>query len=330
MARTLALLALLLLAGSPLLLARQAPPADERPFAIRAQPVPLDADDRARTQVGELHFLGGWTLTSDDPDFGGISGMAIDGDGFLAVGDAGGLFRFALDGAGRVTRAAIDRLAEGPAPEDGGPVQKRDRDAESVAIDRQTGQFWVGFERANAVWRYDLRSGGAQGHAAPPVMADWPHNGGAEALVRLADGRFLVFSEAGRGPGRSNDALLFPHDPATGGDVAMRFGYRAPDGYRITDAAMIDASRLLILNRRFSLMEGVSVVVTMLDLDAIRDGAVLEGREIARFDPPLTVDNFEALAVTREAGRTIVWIASDDNFNPLQRTLLMKFALIEN
>jgi hypothetical protein len=35
----------------------------------------------------------------------------------------------------------------------------------------------------------------------------------------------------------------------------------------------------------------------------------------------------EALSVTRELGRTIVWIASDDNFSPLQRTLLLKFAL---
>ena len=44
----------------------------------------------------------------------------------------------------------------------------------------------------------------------------------------------------------------------------------------------------------------------------------------------LPVDNMEALSVTREGDRTIVWIASDDNFNPLlQRTLLMKFALAE-
>jgi hypothetical protein len=37
----------------------------------------------------------------------------------------------------------------------------------------------------------------------------------------------------------------------------------------------------------------------------------------------------EALAVERDGARTIIWIASDDNFNPMQRTLLMKFALAE-
>ena len=40
--------------------------------------------------------------------------------------------------------------------------------------------------------------------------------------------------------------------------------------------------------------------------------------------PPVTV---EGLSVTREAGRTILWLTSDDNYSPLQRTLLMKFAL---
>jgi hypothetical protein len=35
----------------------------------------------------------------------------------------------------------------------------------------------------------------------------------------------------------------------------------------------------------------------------------------------------EALSVTVENGRTIVWMASDDNFGPLQKTLLLKFAL---
>jgi hypothetical protein len=33
----------------------------------------------------------------------------------------------------------------------------------------------------------------------------------------------------------------------------------------------------------------------------------------------------EGLAVTQEAGRTILWIASDDNLLALQRTLLLKF-----
>ena len=52
-------------------------------------------------------------------------------------------------------------------------------------------------------------------------------------------------------------------------------------------------------------------------------------RELARLQPPLTIDNMEGVSATIENGRTIVWLVSDDNFTPLQRTLLLKFALAE-
>ena len=38
-------------------------------------------------------------------------------------------------------------------------------------------------------------------------------------------------------------------------------------------------------------------------------------------------DELQALSVAEENGRTILWIASDDNFMGFQRTLLLKFAL---
>jgi hypothetical protein len=54
---------------------------------------------------------------------------------------------------------------------------------------------------------------------------------------------------------------------------------------------------------------------------------VVRGRVIATLRRPLVHDNFEGLAISRERGRTIVWLVSDDNQLFLQRTLLLKFAL---
>ena len=45
--------------------------------------------------------------------------------------------------------------------------------------------------------------------------------------------------------------------------------------------------------------------------------------------PPLKVDNMEALAITREGEDIIIWIASDDNFNAVQESILMKFRLLK-
>ena len=49
---------------------------------------------------------------------------------------------------------------------------------------------------------------------------------------------------------------------------------------------------------------------------------------MARFERPLTVDNFEGVAAVQDDdGATLVYILSDDNFNFFQRTLLLLFRL---
>jgi hypothetical protein len=41
------------------------------------------------------------------------------------------------------------------------------------------------------------------------------------------------------------------------------------------------------------------------------------------------IDNMEGLAMHRNAqGETILTLVSDDNFSPVQRTLLLQFALV--
>lgn len=280
--------------------------------AILATPIRLDPRDPARTRLDGLTFLGGWVLTSRDPRFGGVSALAADADGFLAVSDRDGLFRLHPPGG-----EVLGALGEGP------PLR---RDAEAMARGPD-GTLWVGYENANAIWRYDAAGTRATGHIAPAAMADWPGNGGAEALLRLPDGRFLVFSEeaAGDRPG-TRQALLFPGDPVDGGEPA-RFDYRPPAGYVVTDAALLPDGRIVVLHRRYTPLDGASAILSIVDPAAIRPGSVVEGQRLARLAPPLTVDNMEALAVTRERGATILWVASDDNFSSVQRTLLMRFRL---
>ena len=293
--------------------------------AIHARPIALDPGDPGRTTVGRLRYLGGWVLTSRDRRFGGISSMTGQDGRFVALSDAGVLFRFRLDSRGVAGATSIAPLPAGP-----GPVpDKAHRDSESMQRDPATGQSWVGFEGVKEIWRYARDFVRAEAHAAPAAMRRWPANGGAEAIVRLADGRFIVFSERQPGPYASTEALLYPGDPTDPNARPIRFGYRAPAGYSVTDAQQLGDGRVVLLNRRFTLLEGVSAVVTIADPRAIAANTAWRPHELARLAPPLTVDNMEALSVARERGRTILWIASDDNFNPLERTLLMKFALDE-
>jgi hypothetical protein len=239
----------------------------------------------------------------------------------IALSDAGTLFRFALPAGRGREPVRILPLADGPGP----ATRKSNRDTESMVL--RGPWLWAGFERHNMIWRYrrsDLRATAA---AWPAPMRRWRGNAGPEAMVRLADGRFLVLSEGADDSDALSDAVLFDGDPADPATPSFPLSYRRVPGFRATDAALLPDGRLLILNRRFAWLEGFSAVLALADPRGLRAGATIEGRALAALRQPVSVDNMEALSVTVENGRTIVWIASDDNFFPLQRTLLLKFAL---
>lgn len=312
-----------LLSICSLLLSTPAPPVtlplDLGPTraALHAESIPLDSSDPARRDLGSLRFLGGWVLTSDHRGFGSISAMSIADDRVTALTDAGTLLHIPLM-ATRHGSVLLTGLRGTP----GDPTRKVNRDTEAMAVFGD--HAWVAFENRNQIWRYHLPDWRAVARAAPRAMRGWPANLGAEAMVRLPDGRFLVMSEH-RGDDDTSPAVLFSGDPTAPGVRAAALRYRPPQGYRITDAALLPDGRLLLLNRRFTLLGGVSAKLTIASPATARRGAVMDGEEIARFAPPIATDNYEALAITQERGRTIIWIASDDNFNPFQRTLLLRF-----
>jgi len=302
---------------------RGPPPPPPRPEAARLtfEPVTLNPDDPAQRRVGDLVFLEGWAIASDNARFGAISAMHVEHGQVLALSDAGSVLRFALPGHGQ-RRASIVPLPRGP----GRAARKSNRDTEALLV--RGDELLIAFERHNMIWRYRLPDLATLSAARPPAMRRWRGNAGTEAMVRLADGRYLLFSE-GREGAETSDVALFDGDPSLPGTPTAALRYRRLPGYRITDAALLPGGRLLLLNRRWAWLEGISAIVAVADTRGLRPGAAIAPREIARLRSPLTVDNMEALSVTRESGRTIVWIASDDNFFPLQRTLLLKFALAE-
>lgn len=291
---------------------------------LDAVPLALDPGDPAHVTVGRLRYLGGWVLTSQDRQFGGLSSLTVRDGRFLALSDTGWLFSFDRRGA---RFAGLSRIALRD-PRGGFPANKIDRDTESMAWSPDGTRLWVGLEEQNAIRRYGDPAAPAEAESRPKAMSDWPPGTGPETMVRLHDGRFLLLSEDADGPGGARDALLFDRDPTDPAARSTRFGYRPPRGFSATDAAELPDGRLLVLNRRFSPLDGVAAAVTIIDPARIVPGAVLTGEEIARLEPPLSVDNMEGVAVTQDAGQTIVWLVSDDNYNPIERTLLMKFALL--
>ena len=66
----------------------------------------------------------------------------------------------------------------------------------------------------------------------------------------------------------------------------------------------------------------------MLSLAAIKPGALVDGPELLVADLNQQIDNMEGLSVHRAAdGALVLTLISDDNFSPLQGTLLLQFTL---
>jgi len=303
-----------------------APPANDSQY-VALVPIDLDSTDAARTRVDRLDFLGGWKITSDNPEFGGISSMLVMPDNrVLLLSDNGTLVGFTLDeDKHRAIRPFVAPLPDGPAKPN--EFARKNWDSESLLHDPETGQFWVGYEHQHSIWRYGASFSRTESANYSKMMQKWPENGGAEAMLRLPDGRFLVFSESAKYPAGGFHALIFDGDPSEPTSQALSFGYQPPKGYKLTDAASLDNRSALMLHRRFTPLDGVSAILSIVQLADFKPGKIATSIPIAILKPPLKVDNMEALAISREGKETIVWLASDDNFSTLQETLLLKFRL---
>ena len=291
---------------------------------IEMVPLALDESDRERTKVGALTFLNAWELRSDNSNFGGISALVVTNEKrFLAVSDAGTLIGFTL---GHTKRMEDSFIADLPGAF-GENIDYRDRDSEGMAYDPASGRIWISYEARHAIRRLSPSIGRIDGIKRLTFTNGWKANGGVEAIARLPDGRFVLFAETHQRPDGSNSAYLYSSDPIEAGSQAAPFGYRAPKGYRPTDATTLPDGRLLILNRRIGLPDGFSAKLAIVDPADIEADKAIAPQIIATLASPLLVDNMEGLAITQEGGRIIVWMISDNNFTALQRTILMKFAL---
>lgn len=312
-------------------------PAPVAPIEIEARALPLDADDPAVTSVGKLRWRGGLVLTSKEPRFGGWSDLWIapDGRGLRSISDEGSWLAVTLryDGEGRLTGIAPGTI--GSLRGENGPLlaDKIETDAESLAR-LPDGGWLVGFERDHRLLRYpggDEAAGqGLAGRparlTAPPEIRRQPANGGIEAMVVLPDRRTVLISEE------------FSERPGTvvgwivdGTSATWRkFHYQTRDAdHRPTSIALLPDGDLVLLERAFDPARGVRVTVKRVRLTDIAPDAIVRGEELAWLRQPLAVDNLEGIAAGRGArGETLLWLLSDNNFNPLQRTILLHFELM--
>jgi hypothetical protein len=285
------------------------------PVTVSAAPLALDLSAPGVRVVGALAVRG------DHRWFGGLSGLAIgaDGEDFVAVGDRGALI------AGRILRAggALAGLADvtiSPLRDPDGVARGfGDDDAEGLAR-APDGALLISFEGdAPRIWRYAAGDAAARPVALPPALRRLQRNSGLEALAAGPDGAIYAI-------------------PEPSGDLALPFPFwrRAPDGagweagawprtppFLVTGADVGPDGRLYVVERSFTWLGGFSWRLLRADLadwPDLRPDALLTVRG--------GVDNVESVSLWRDAGGSLrAALLTDDNFSPLQRTVLIELAL---
>lgn len=273
--------------------------------------------------LGPFRAEAAWEITSHNFWDGGYSALVATGPtSLLAATDTG---RFlTLDTAAETPVAhgagSVDDRPRRPGPED-----KAQQDVESLTRDPETGMLWAGLEFTNRIERYSDRLRW-RGGFAPPEMRDWAKNSGAEAFVRLGDGRFLVIRErADSWRSTRHRALLFAGDPLDG-HRPRALTFVAPEGFRPVDLSPLGEGRALVLFRRLlpSLSTLFETAIGVIDVDEAGERSVLRPRLLARFEGRVPQDNYEGIAVTEGPDGRHVWLIADNNFMAHQRSLLLK------
>lgn len=299
-------------------------------FPVKAVPVELDPRRPDVKTAGKLVFMSGFELISDHARFGGLSGLDVSPDGrqLRAVSDRGRWITATLahDSAGRLI--SMDSWRDAPMLTPAGKhARGRYRDAEGLT--RRSGAFLVSFERRHRIWRYPTALDvPPRPVATPRGLNDAPANGGLEGITVLPDGTVMGMTERLANEDGGLKGWLMKNG------TAREIAYVTQNGFSPTGLAAMANGDVLLLERSLTL-SGIRARVVRLAEGRLeearrRGGSRVHGEVLADLKHPLSVDNFEGLALRRDrAGRTLLYLVSDDNFLPLQRTLLFQFRMID-
>jgi hypothetical protein len=305
---------------------------------VSAIPITFDRDQPERKEFGKLVFRGGLNLFAKSHQFGGYSGIAIDPTGttLLAISDAGTWMRAQLAYDGRSLKALQDVTLGPILGHDGKPLTSdNERDSEGIALasgDTRSGQAYVSFERDHRILLYPFtpKRFGPPDRAVrlPKESRAMSANQGIEAvaLIRAGPlkGTIVAFSERLKDRNGNLKGWMIG-GPSPRPITLLRLG-----GFDITDAAGLPDGGIVVLERRFRYSEGVKMRIRRITPAELKRNALIEGEVLLEATDVLNIDNMEAIAAHRSrTGETILTLMSDDNFSPLQRTLIMQFAIPE-
>lgn len=297
-------------------------------IGLTTTPVPLSSANPppaslASGAIGRFVYTGGIAISSPDTQrLHGLSDLKFGPDGGLvAIGDDGDLFeaRLKLDEAGRLVGLTDGKL-QALKGLDGQPLQGKEKaDAEGLAI-LPNGDRLISFERDHRIWLYPRQADGTYGtpRAVNKPSTTFPDNEGMEALTAYpiaGPDAYLVGGEEGEVWLCRLSAPCVGQTPQSPPDFT----------WGLTSFAAFEGQSVASLFRAYDPIRGWRGQVRFV-IDPRAPAARQYLAATLTLDGAVTRDNFEGIALSKSpSGATRIYILSDDNDAPTERTLLMAF-----
>lgn len=307
--------------------------AEVEHMEVRARPIAQFRIGYDETRFRPLEFVGGLEMTATSRNFGALSAFRFlkPGAEFMGVADTGfWIFgAIARDAEGRPSGMSDVRMM--PMVDASGAVVGKKWLVDAESLDVTDGIATVGFERDHRVTQYRIDPAGMGGPLRNldflVPKAELRQNRGFETVARApADGplvgALVVVSE------KSLDSVGNMFAAVLDGPGKGVFTVKRTGDFDITDGAFLPGGDLLLLERSYSLAEGVKMRLRRIAGASIGKGKLADGPILLDADMGYQIDNMEGLDVWRRAdGATMVSIVSDDNHSLLQRNLYLEFVL---
>lgn len=304
--------------------------AEAEPLQVTTTPLTNFSRTGSEQSFGPLRWQGGLVIEGPKDKFGGLSGLFVSDDckDMLAVSDLGRWFRSSIDYKDGRLAGVSDAEYASLLGVKGAPLDSKS-DADAEALTRLSdGRYLVGFERNVRLGLYDI---GKEGLAAdmqlqsiPKDISLGPGNAELESLAHFNSGPWngytLAVSETNLDAEGNIRAWIW------NGDQKIAFSIKRFETYSYTDSAILSDGDVLLLARSYQYTAPPSMALLRFDAEMIAQGTtVMPELLFAGRADAYEIDNMEGVAVCSMGGHTRISILSDDNLNPLQRTLLLQF-----
>jgi hypothetical protein len=302
-------------------------------FEVTTRPIRSFHIGSDQKLFGPLEFVGGMEMVADNDDFGALSSFRFltAGADFMGVADTGFWFFGSIkrDAEGRPEGVGNFRMVQ-MVDETGAPISRKWL-VDAEGLDVKDGIATVGFERDHRIAQFRIDPDNME-----PAFKELPYlvpenelrqNKGFETVVRAHPygqhaGGLVVVSE------RSIDKSGNVFAAIIEGPNKGIFKVKRNGNFDITDGSFLPDGDLLLLERSFSMADGVKMRVRRIYGESIAKGELADGPVLFEADMSYQIDNMEGLDVWQRAdGAVMVSLMSDDNHSLLQRNLYLEFIL---